>query len=387
MSVTGLVDFYAGMDFSQDQTTYAYVGTEGGYVDGEVDVAEFKYPVSIALSSFENNLGVSSGVLYVADRYNDAIRRVANVVATPSPTASFAPTPSPTRSLRPTPRPTHLPSTSSPTKSMHPTATYSPSHHPTPLPSISAVPTFNPTKRPTHSPTKKPTKKPTPAPTKVKIVVEDVSLFHSLGLGTYHVTTGALILSTLVGLLVSGVILAAYFYRNRYAHMRLRTTDMSFHGTDTSSHDDGGGGGAGGGGGGGGTRSQQGVLSSLSGLAQVLYDSVCVEDACVSYATGDDVDTAVEMSEYGTRSARGLVGDSNSSSGRNEGGEEGSRSSVMRLLQNIREQSSHSSYTTSSTTRTSYLDFDSANRGSMRGNSGSASPMVVRSLGSSGDGL
>lgn len=218
--------------------TYSYMGTQGGYVDGEVNIAEFKYPISFALSNEEDNLGVASGVLYVADRFNNAIRRVANIVDTPAPSISFAPTPSPTISHCPTEKPTRRPSSHRPTISISPTYSMSPTHAPTESPSFSVEPTFNPTKRPSKKPTFKPTHKPTFSPTKVQVIVEDVSLFHNLGLGTFHVTVGAMALSVVIGLFLAGMIVAGYIYRSRNPHRRLRTSDLDLSTSSSSFPDD-----------------------------------------------------------------------------------------------------------------------------------------------------
>lgn len=224
--IIGLVDMYAGVDFTKDMETYSYMGTQGGYVDGEVNVAEFKYPISFAFANEEDNLGIASGVLYVADRFNNAIRRVANIVDTPAPSISFAPTPAPTISYCPTEKPTRRPSSHRPTISISPTYSVSPTHSPTESPSYSLEPTFNPTKRPSKKPTFRPTHKPTFSPTKVHVIVEDVSLFHNLGLGTFHVTIGAMALSLVIGLFLAGMIVAGYIYRSRNPHRRLRTSEL-----------------------------------------------------------------------------------------------------------------------------------------------------------------
>lgn len=202
------------------------MGTQGGYVDGEVNVAQFKYPISFALSREEDNLGIASGVLYVADRLNDAIRRVANIVDTPAPSISFAPTPVPTISFSPTEKPTRQPSSHRPTISMSPTFSVAPTPVPSMEPSYSVEPTFNPTKRPSKKPTPRPSHRPTLSPTKVQVIVEDVSLFQHLGLGTYHVTIGAMALSVVIGLFLAGMIVAGYIYRTRNPHRRLRTSDL-----------------------------------------------------------------------------------------------------------------------------------------------------------------
>jgi hypothetical protein len=218
--------------------TYAYMGTQGGYVDGEVNVAQFKYPISLALSREEDNLGVSSGVLYVADRFNDAVRRVANIVDTPAPSISFAPTPVPTVSYSPTEKPTHRPSSPRPTVSFSPTYSVAPSLSPSSVPSFSLEPTFNPTKRPSKKPTPRPSHRPTFAPSKVRVIVEDVSLFHHLGLGTYHVTAGAMALSLVAGLFLAGMIVAGYVYRSRNPHRRLRTSELDLSMSSHSPGDD-----------------------------------------------------------------------------------------------------------------------------------------------------
>jgi hypothetical protein len=218
---------YAGVDFSRDLQTYDYLGTEGGYVDGEVNEAQFTYPISLALSSEEDNIGIASGVLYVADRSNNAVRRVGNLVTTPAPSSSFAPTIRPTVSPKPSHIPSPRPSSNRPTVSMLPTVSEHPTPRPSHLPSLSSEPTFNPTKRPTRHPTPRPTRKPTPLPTKATIIVQDVSLFHSMGLGTFHVTTGALVGSLFVGLLIGGFIVSAYLYRTTASHRRLRTSDLT----------------------------------------------------------------------------------------------------------------------------------------------------------------
>jgi hypothetical protein len=232
------VDVYAGVDFTKDRETYAYMGTQGGYVDGEVNVAEFKYPISLALSREEDNMGIATGVLYVADRFNDAIRRVANIVDTPAPSISFAPTPVPSVSYSPTHKPTHRPSSPRPTISFSPTYSQAPSPLPSTVPSYSLEPTFNPTKRPSKKPTPRPSHRPSFSPTKVQVIVEDVSLFHHLGLGTYHVTTGAMALSMVLGLFLAGMIVAGYLHRSQNPHRRLRTSDLDLSMTRHSPDDD-----------------------------------------------------------------------------------------------------------------------------------------------------
>mmetsp|Transcript_21573 Transcript_21573/g.31371 ORF Transcript_21573/g.31371 Transcript_21573/m.31371 type:complete len:692 (+) Transcript_21573:209-2284(+) len=348
--ITGEVDFYAGVDFTKDTKTYSYVGTEGGYVDGEVNVAEFRYPISIALSREEDNLGVPSGVLYVADRENDAIRRISNVVGTASPSSSFTPTSTPSISLPPTHRPTAHPTTSRPTISHQPTSTYSPSHVPTPLPTISIAPTFNPTKHPSRRPTLQPTRRPTNRPTKVKVVVEDVSLFHSMGLGSYHVTVGALVLSTFVGLFFAGVIVVSYMWRNSNSHMRLRTSDS----VDSSRHDS----------------ASGGVEGSVNGIiSRLLWGTA-------QYA--DNVDNGLEVSVVRTHS--GDYEETDSSFDRQRG-----HSSIYSSVQEISgSYFSNSTFRGGSTETSDHRDHITSI--SETGQSRS-SPMVVRSLGEGSDGL
>jgi hypothetical protein len=217
------------------------------------------------------------------------------------------------------------------------------------------------------------------------------------------------VLSTFIGIALSAIIVAGYLYRNRNPHMRLRTSDLSFHGLDPAFDDDSSSGYAAGAANSsassrgrevGGGNLLGGSAGSNRGLVGAISDMIW-GDTCVSYI--DDVDSALEMSE--NRSS--LRGDSSSGSGAIEGSFESSN--MKRMLQNIREQSSHgkSSSPGSNTGRVggressssaNYLDFDSTSRsgegGSSRRSAGGrdvysdvSSPMTVRSLAKSGDGL
>ena len=193
------------------------MGTHGGYVNDVVSAAEFRYPISIAY--FEDDMRNSrdshregEGSVYVADRFNNAIRRVAVVVNTYSPTAVHGdPTSSPSRF--PTPRPTI---------SQEPTATYYPTLAPTSVPSLSIAPTSHPSKRPTRRPTMKPT---TMEPTSASVWVQDKSILNTLGFGTVHVSVGMYVLSAFIGVLASSFIVLAYTHRYINPHTHLRTSD------------------------------------------------------------------------------------------------------------------------------------------------------------------
>lgn len=210
----GKVDFYAGIDFSQDNETYQYLGTEGGYINAEASAASFRYPISIAYHNYDTQAGSdSTGSLYVVDNANNAIRRVAVVVATPAPSSLYNnPDPSSAPSRTPSQRPT---------VSAEPTVTYRPSGAPSLQPSLSIAPTSNPSKRPTRRPTRQPT---TLVPTASDVWVQDNSFFSDLGLGTVHVGAGMYMLSVLVGLLLSGLVGLAYTQRHVDPRLQLRTS-------------------------------------------------------------------------------------------------------------------------------------------------------------------
>lgn len=159
------VDYYAG----NVGTFRAVIGKTVGYRDGPVDQAIFRLPTALA---FYSNLGIwgTGPLMYVCDNGNSAIRRVATVVNTRSPTVSptisIKPTFSPTISLKPTPNPT-----SSPTN--FPTTT------PTGVPSTS-VPSASPSS--SH-----PTLFPTPEPTGIPTAIPTISLAPTI----FHAPTGS----------------------------------------------------------------------------------------------------------------------------------------------------------------------------------------------------
>lgn len=160
----GEVDYYAG-----DVGTFrSYLGRAIGFKDGYSNVAQFRVPLTISVSS--DSVGP---VIYVVDSENSAIRKVRTKVDTPNPTAaptishapSHAPTVSHSPSRCPTTQPTPAPSvpptrapTAQPTRvpSPHP-VTASPSSSAPSVAPISSAPTLAPSPvpsaRPTHSPT------------------------------------------------------------------------------------------------------------------------------------------------------------------------------------------------------------------------------------------
>lgn len=206
---TGDVDFFAGYNFCQDTDTYQLIGTHGGYRDSTVDFASFGYPVSIAFHADDVSAASGSGSMYVADKANNAIRRVAVVIDTSAPTSVFLPSAAPSRS--PTLRPT---------VSSEPTATYYPTYPPTVHPSYSFTPTYSPTKRPTRRPTPPPT---TPAPTSSQVWIQDKSIFNTIGLGTVHVKARMYLISALIGVVLSILFSIAYIYRKVSPERELRT--------------------------------------------------------------------------------------------------------------------------------------------------------------------
>ena len=96
--------------------------------------------------------------------------KLAQDVASRTPTPTSAPTPLPTSTVAPTSTPTPLPtSTPAPTNTPTPlpTDTLAPTSTPTPLPTYTPAPTNTPTPEPTYTPS--PTSTPTPVPTSTPI--------------------------------------------------------------------------------------------------------------------------------------------------------------------------------------------------------------------------
>lgn len=212
----GWVDFYAGQDFTEDKETYRYVGTEGGYINAEVSSASFRYPITMTYYEDDKHAGGGeSGSLYVVDRDNNAIRRIAVVVDTAAPTGLYF-------NADPSSAPSKFP-TQRPTVSAEPTVTYYPSKAPSTHPTLSIAPTSNPSKRPTRRPTMKPT---TLAPTTASVWIQDNSLFSSMGFGTVHVGVGMYMTSVLVGVVLSALIVLAYTQRHVSPHQQLRTAEQ-----------------------------------------------------------------------------------------------------------------------------------------------------------------
>ena len=88
---TGEVDSYCGVDFSNlefNTTWYEAVGSAGGYKDGEVSLAEFRYPMSIDVIAMDNKQQGGFLPLVVVDHSNNAVRLVAAFMDTPAPSAS-----------------------------------------------------------------------------------------------------------------------------------------------------------------------------------------------------------------------------------------------------------------------------------------------------------
>lgn len=227
----GKVDFYAGVDFSSNTETYSSVGTLGGSRDGEVNTAQFSYPISLTISNDESNFGnTASAVLYVSDRYNNAVRKISIQVLTPEPSASFSPTSIPSVSLLPTRRPSRKPTTYQPTISLHPTISLPPTKAPSLYPSISVEPSFNPTLKPTKEPSKYPTRYPTRHPTEITVIYKDVSLFRSMGFGTVHVSMKHIIAALCVGIFAGALIIVLYNYKYRsdVAKKNIRRHELLF---------------------------------------------------------------------------------------------------------------------------------------------------------------
>lgn len=207
-----------------------YMGSYGGYEDGIASLAAFKYPISIEYAKSTIGNSVSSPVIYVADRWNNAIRRVDREVYTASPSITFSPTRSPTISLRPTRGPTRSPSrppvtyvpTMWPSRSMSPTTRF----RPTPLPTEPDPPAVVPTSRPSHihvigRPTKQPTHNPT-EPVAVEIRYEDHSAFGNMGFGQGGVGSIDIFLATLLGLLLAALIVLFLVMKDRAAKRQAR---------------------------------------------------------------------------------------------------------------------------------------------------------------------
>jgi hypothetical protein len=100
-------------------------------------------------------------------------------------------------------------------------------------PSLSIEPSLNPTPKPSRSPTKLPSKHPTLKPTEATIIYKDVSIFHSVGLGTVHVHLKQIFISLCIGIVAAFAIVAYYGVttsRLHNFHRRLNNDD------DESSH-------------------------------------------------------------------------------------------------------------------------------------------------------
>lgn len=208
----------------------AYMGSTGGYVDGIALQAAFRYPISMVYVRSTNGDGVLSPVLYVADRWNNAIRLVSREVYTAAPSVTFPPTRSPSISQFPSRRPTKSPSrppvtyvpTLHPSRSQHPTHQFQPTLAPTePDP-----PTIPPSSRPFHihaigHPTKHPTRAPT-APLPAEIRYEDHSAFGGLGFGKNGVTGLDIFLATLLGLLLAALLIMCFVLKERVDKRRER---------------------------------------------------------------------------------------------------------------------------------------------------------------------
>lgn len=175
----------------------------GGYINDIASEASFRYPVSMAYYSDDSGAGGGAGGgLFIADKSNNAIRRVAEVINTAAPTGQFS-------DFLPSVAPSRTPS-QQPTVSAVPTLTFHPTQPPSSEPSLSITPTSFPTRRPTKHPTMRPS---TAQPTATNVWVQDNSLFNTMGLGTVHVSLGMYMMSVLVGVVVSGFIVLAYIQR------------------------------------------------------------------------------------------------------------------------------------------------------------------------------
>jgi hypothetical protein len=150
--LTNEIDYYAG-----DQGTFRPIlGRATGFRDGACDKAQFSYPMTIAFVEETSGVATSLGPqIYVGDYGNNAIRKVATLVNTPTPTMtptfSVRPTQQPTISLRPTLTPTRVP-------------TLSPSQIPSALPSLEPSTSQPSTATPSSQPTGTPTGIPSSAP-------------------------------------------------------------------------------------------------------------------------------------------------------------------------------------------------------------------------------
>lgn len=210
--------------------TSVYMGSTGGYVNGVAAEAAFKYPISMVYARSTNGNGVMSPELYVADRWNNAIRRVRRVVYTPHPTVTLTPTHAPTVSQRPTRHPTSHPTyspvtrmpTRIPTTSVAPTYRFRPTLDPTePNP-----PTIAPSSRPSHihaisRPTQHPTRAPT-HPLPVDIRYEDHSAFGSMGFGKEGISGMDIFLATCLGLLLAALLVMCLVMKDRADKKRAR---------------------------------------------------------------------------------------------------------------------------------------------------------------------
>lgn len=207
-----------------------YMGSTGDYVDGLASEAAFKYPISIVYVRSTNANGKLSPELYVADRWNNAIRRVSREVYTPAPSITMHPTRSPSISQYPTRWPTRNPTappvTHRPT--MRPSFSRSPTYQfkPTLYPTEPNPPTLRPTARPTHIhaisfPTRHPSHAPT-APLPVEIRYEDHSAFGGLGFGKDGVSGLDIFLATLLGLLLAALIIMFLVMKERAEKRRQR---------------------------------------------------------------------------------------------------------------------------------------------------------------------
>ena len=122
-------------------TTFAGTGTAGSSGDGGAAMlAQLYYPTGVSADI--------NGNVYIADSWNNRIRKVLPQSPTTSPTP--LPTPLPTTTLTSTTTPTSLPSPLS-SAPPSPLLTFPPTYKPSPLPSF-PPPTYQPSSRPTSSP-------------------------------------------------------------------------------------------------------------------------------------------------------------------------------------------------------------------------------------------
>jgi hypothetical protein len=163
-----------GLDFSQE-VVYVVAGTPSvsGY-SGDGVMATNAY-LNIPWSVFIDSLGYA----YIADTYNNRIRKVVPIAPTSTPTGSpstYYPSAQPSSSpTQPTGQPTSSP--------MQPTGqpTSSPTVHPTkPTPGPTQLPSGGPSNQPTGQPTGVPTQQPTSYPTTALDATISFNVTHQL---------------------------------------------------------------------------------------------------------------------------------------------------------------------------------------------------------------